>query len=288
MPSLKDIRRRIGSVKKTQQITRAMRMVAAARLRRAQEAIAAARPYAERMRTMLRAVAADGSDDEQPLLARRDPVGAVEIAVLCSDRGLCGAFNANVLKVARREMERQRGEGREVALTLVGRKAIEAFRRSEPDAISRSWSELGPIHTAHAEELAAHLAARFSSGAVDAVTLLHSEFISAVTQQPRVVSLLPLVTPQDTATEQRSLPISCEPAPATLLRQLSPAVLQVELYRALLDSQAAEYAARMAAMEAATRNTEELIEGLTLDYNRARQAAITVELVEIVSGAEAL
>ena len=287
MPSLKDIRRRIGSVKKTQQITRAMRMVAAARLRRAQEAIVAARPYAERLWDMLRAVAAGESDIEQPLLVPRDPVESVEVAVLASDRGLCGAFNANVLKAARAEVALHRGAGRRVSLTLLGRKAVEAFRRAEAGAVSRVWSDTGRVEYAHAAELAAHLADRFCSGAVDAVTLIHSEFVSAVTQTPRVVSLLPLATRTDSPA-RREPSYSCEPDPPALLRALAPATLEVQLYRALLDSQAAEYAARMAAMEAATRNTEELIEALTLEYNRARQAAITVELVEIVSGAEAL
>ena len=288
MPSLKDIRRRIGSVKKTQQITRAMRMVAAARLRRAQEAIVAARPYAERLWDMLRAIAAGEADVEQPLLVRREPVQSVEIAVLGSDRGLCGAFNANVLKSARAEVARHREAGRGVSLTLVGRKAVEAFRRTEADAISRAWSDWGRVGYAQAAELAAHVADRFRRGAVDAVTLIHSEFISAVTQAPRVVPLLPLAARSDPAAARPARTYRCEPDPATLLRALAPKTLEVQLYRALLDSQAAEYAARMAAMEAATRNTEELIEALTLQYNRARQAAITVELVEIVSGAEAL
>jgi F-type H+-transporting ATPase subunit gamma len=290
VPNLKDIRRRIGSVQKTQQITRAMRMVAAAKLRRAQEAIAAARPYAVRMRETLRDVAAGSSGEvSQPLLAARENPRRGELVVITSDRGLCGAFNANVLKAAQATIA-ERGAGlEEVTLTLVGSKARDFFRRRKIEA-SKAFTDLQKVEYSHAVEIADHVAARFVDGDVDRVWLVHSEFVSTMTQTPRVVDLLPLAAESDEAAvaDGTKTPYTIEPDAEQLLQALAPKALQTEIYRALLESQAGEHAARMTAMESATRNTEELISRLTLEYNRARQAAITRELVEIVSGAEAL
>lgn len=293
MPNLKDIRRRIGSVEKTQQITRAMRMVAAAKLRRAQEAITAARPYAERMRATLQEVAAgSGGEASQPLLAVREQAKRAELVVVTSDRGLCGAFNANVLKAAQ-ALIAERGPALEgVSLTLVGTKAQDFYRRRDVP-VSKSFGDIQRVEYSHAVEVADHVAERFCSGEVDQVWLVHSEFISTMTQNPRVVDLLPLSAEDEDplaageGDAERS-PYTIEPDPEQLLAVLAPKALQTELYRALLENQAGEHAARMTAMESATRNTEELISRLTLEYNRARQAAITKELVEIVSGAEAL
>ncbi len=287
MPSLKDIRRRIGSVEKTQQITRAMRMVAAAKLRRAQEAITAARPYAERMRETLAEVAAgSGGEASQPLLAVRENPRKAELVVITSDRGLCGAFNGNVLKAAQATLN-QRGAGLEsVSLTLVGSKAADYFRRRGAE-VSKTLADLQNVEYAHAVEIADHISGRFVEGEVDQVWLVHSEFVSTMTQTPRLVDLLPLAA-EPSAEDEAKTPYTIEPDPEQLLQVLAPKALQTEIYRALLDNQAGEHAARMTAMESATRNTEELISRLTLEYNRARQAAITKELVEIVSGAEAL
>ncbi len=285
MPSLKDIRRRITSVRKTQQITRAMRMVAAAKLRRAQEAILTARPYAERMRETLAEVARSQRDAEHPLLSQHEVVRVRELVVVTADRGLCGAFNNNVLKRAEAWLAENGQEADAVQLTLVGRKAVEHFRRRRPAAITRSFVGIGRVEYAHAVELARHVSERFLSGAVDEVFLIHSEFVSAISQRPRAVSLLPV---SSEVQQEEAVPYEIEPSAEKLLRILVPKALEVEIFRALLDSQAGEHAARMAAMESATRNTEEMIERLTLQYNRARQAAITKELVEIVSGAEAL
>jgi F-type H+-transporting ATPase subunit gamma len=291
MPSLKDIRRRITSVKKTQQITRAMRMVAAAKLRRAQLAIESARPYAERMAETLREVAASGAGAEQPLLRARERVGRVDLVVVTSDRGLCGAFNANVLKRALAELA-AREEGREAVTVIpVGRKAAELFRRRRVAQVVRAFTGIARVDYGHAVEIADLVSHRFLTGEADEVWLVHSEFVTTMTQRPRCSRLLPMApeeepgaAPQQTA----RLPYHIEPDPESLLRVLAPKALQVEIYRALLDNQAGEHAARMTAMESATRNTEEMISALTLQYNRARQAAITKELVEIVSGAEAL
>jgi F-type H+-transporting ATPase subunit gamma len=284
--SLKDIRRRIQSVHQTQQITRAMRMVAAAKLRRAQEAILGARPYAERMRETLAEVARGEASAQHPLLVARAPVRRVDFVVISSDRGLCGAFNANVLKRADAEIRERERELEGLALTLVGRKAGDYYRRRRRAAILRPFTGIARVEYAHAVEIAHHLAGRYQGGETDEVVLVHSEFVSAGTQRPRVVKLLP-VAPEPRAGEAAA-PYDIEPSAESLLRVLVPRALEVELFRALLDNQAGEYAARMAAMENATRNTEELIDTLTLQYNRARQAAITKELVEIVSGAEAL
>ncbi len=288
MPNLKDIRRRIGSVEKTQQITRAMRMVAAAKLRRAQEAITAARPYAERMRETLSEVAA-GSRGEvlQPLLAARENPRRAELVVITSDRGLCGAFNGNVLKAALATMADRGASLEKVTLTLVGSKARDFFRRRRVE-VSKSQAEIQRVEYSHAVEIADHVSSRFIEGDVDQVWLVHSEFVSTMTQTPRVVDLLPLAADSGTAIDETQTPFTIEPDPEQLLQVLAPKALQTEIFRALLDSQAGEHAARMTAMESATRNTEELISRLTLEYNRERQAAITKELMEIVSGAEAL
>jgi F-type H+-transporting ATPase subunit gamma len=287
MPSLKDIRRRISSVKKTQQITRAMRMVAAAKLRRAQEAIEAARPYAERMRQTLIEVAASQGGSEHPLLAARERVRRVDFLVLTSDRGLCGAFNTNVLKCADHEVATRQRDLEGYALLCVGRKTGEFFGRRRAAAIVSRRTGIARADYGDAQEIAALVAKRFLDGETDEVVLVHSEFVSTITQRPRVVRLLPLA-PDPAEIKAGGAPFTIEPDAESLLRTLVPKALEVEIYRALLDNQAGEHAARMTAMESATRNTEEMISNLTLKYNRARQAAITKELVEIVSGAEAL
>jgi F-type H+-transporting ATPase subunit gamma len=286
VPSLKDIRRRIASVQKTQQITRAMRMVAGAKLRRAQRSIEAARPYAERMRATLGEVARFHRDAAHPLLAVRDSVRAVEIVVVTSDRGLCGAFNANVLKLAEALVAEKLAAGAAVTLTTAGRKARDHFRRHRPGSLGGEYPQQGWVTYGQAVELAGRLAQRFESGEVDEVVLVYSEFVTTMTQRPRLVRLLPVEAPA--LGGEDALPPEIEPSPEVLLKLLVPRAVEMEVYRALLENQAGEHAARMTAMEAATRNTHELIESLTLQFNRARQAAITKELVEIVSGAEAL
>jgi F-type H+-transporting ATPase subunit gamma len=285
MPNLKDIRRRIGTVEKTQQITRAMRMVAGAKLRRAQEAIESARPYAERMRATLAEVARAQRDAAHPLLEARDTVRAIEVVVVTSDRGLCGAFNANVIKLVQRAL-REQPAGVAIHLTTAGKKGRDFFRRERADQLGPHFPQTGWVTYGQAAEIAARVSQRYAAGEVDRVVLAYSEFVSAVTQRPRAVTLLPF-TPEVEAAGP-ALAYEIEPSPARLLSVLVPKAVEVEVFRALLENQAGEHAARMAAMESATRNTEDLIQSLTLQYNRARQAAITKELVEIVSGAEAL
>jgi F-type H+-transporting ATPase subunit gamma len=286
VPNLKDIRRRIRSVKKTQQITRAMRMVAGAKLRRAQNAVLNARPYASRMRHTLAEVARVQQDEVHPLLEPRAQARRVELVVVTSNRGLCGAFNSNVLRFAERLVAARLREGAEVTITCVGRKTGDYFARRRPRQLGEKHVLEGWVGIAAASDLARRVSERFVSGAADEVVLVFSEFVSPLTQTPRSVRLLP-VTPEPVKGDA-PLPYEIEPSARKLLAVLVPKALEVEVFRALLESQAGEHAARMAAMESATRNTEDLIGRLTLQFNRARQAAITKELVEIVSGAEAL
>jgi F-type H+-transporting ATPase subunit gamma len=290
MPSTKEIRRRIRTVHKTKQITSAMRMVSAAKLRRAQDAILAARPYAKKMYAVLGEIGRRHTDAQHPLLKPHERNQVHELIVVTSDRGLCGAFNANVLKRAQAMARELAARGLSVIVTPVGKKADEFFRRRRLGAIQRVWSGLGTIGIRHASELAEHLAKRYESGEIDGATLVYSEFVSALTQTPQADPLLPLAPAEEIAGAGRAdaLPFEIEPDANKLLEVLVPQALEFTLDRALLENQAGEHAARMAAMESATRNTEELIGSLTLQYNRARQAAITKELMEIVSGAEAL
>jgi F-type H+-transporting ATPase subunit gamma len=295
--SLKDVKRRIASVRKTQQITRAMRMVAGAKLRRAQEMVEAARPYADRMRATLAEVARAQKDSDHPLLVTHPELRNVELLVVTSDRGLCGAFNVNVNKLAAAIGRQRQQAGQMVWISTAGKKAREAFQRRVPDALREHYPQAGWVTFGEAAAIARYLSHRYASGEVDEVVLVYSEFVSAITQTPRAVTLLPFTAGAGEAADPgkkdggeagAAQPYEFEPDPAKLLSVLVPKAVEVEVFRALLENQSGEHAARMAAMEAATRNTEELISSLTLQYNRARQAAITKELVEIVSGAEAL
>ncbi len=286
MPNLKDIKRRIGSIKKTQQITRAMRMVSGAKLRRAQTASENARPYADRMRATVSEVARGASEDAHLLFERRESLKKVELVLATSDRGLCGGFNANVIKFAEKQIAEREAAGCAVAITTAGRRGRDFFRRRRAAQLEGNYPQHGWVTYAQASEIAKALSGRFVAGEIDEAILVYNEFVSAMTQRPKAVRLLPFSAEEGADAE--GLPHEIEPDPASLLAMLVPKAVEVEIYRALLENQTGEHAARMAAMEAATRNTEELVETLTLQFNRARQAAITKELVEIVSGAEAL
>jgi F-type H+-transporting ATPase subunit gamma len=286
--NLKDIKRRIGSVQKTQQITSAMRMVAAAKLRRAEAAIAAARPYAERMKRTLGELAAAGGDASHPLLEQREAVARLEVVVVTSDRGLAGAFNSSALKRAEAVIAARSGDVDELFITAIGSKACEHMKRRHPENV-RETLEIGAgwVEYAWAASIGNRLADRYSRGEVDEVVLVYNEFKSVMTQSPVAVQLLPFA-PEAEEADLDALPYSFEPSAESILSSLVPRAIEVEIFRATLENQAGEHAARMTAMESATRNTNDLIESLTLEYNRARQAAITTELVEIVSGAQAL
>ena len=305
MPNLKDIKRRIVSVQKTQQITSAMRMVAAAKLRRATEAIEAARPYAERMRSTLAEVAAAQTDSAHPLLEARAEIKSLALVVITSDRGLAGAFNSNVLKLASAFLAKREPGLEKISLITVGRKAGEYFKRRRPDQLTDSEEIGGWVTYEQAASIARGLGQRYIDGEIDEVVLVFSELISTMTQTPIHQRLMPLAASDGDAGESgesdrghsdrassdegnSDAPYNIEPSAEHVLGLLAPMAIEVEVFRAMLENQAGEHAARMTAMEAATRNTEDLIEKLTLDFNRARQAAITSELVEIVTGAQAL
>jgi len=285
VPNLKDIQRRIASVKKTQQITRAMRMVAGAKLRRAQDTSTAAKPYAEKMRETLLEVGRVQKDAEHPLLKPHEEVRRVEFIIVTSDRGRCGAYNNNTRKLALQLITEREDAGCEVLITTAGKKARDFFRTRRPKQMGDHYPQEGWVMYGQASELGGLVSERFTAGEIDEAHLVYSEFVSAMTQTPRSARLLPFVAEDDGS---ELLAFEIEPDATTLLATLVPKAINVEIFKALLENQTGEHAARMAAMESATRNTEELVDSLTLQFNRARQAAITKELVEIVSGAEAL
>lgn len=287
MANLRDIKRRIASIRSTQKITSAMKMVAAAKLRRAQDAIQNARPYAVRMRSTLIEVSRGTLEESHPLLIAHEDRKALEVIVVTSNRGLAGAFNSNVLKAAEAVLAKREGEFERVGLTLLGKKATDYFRRRRTSQISFASPIKGDVTYDQAADVARDLARRYVAGELDEVILVYSEFVSTMTQRPTVSQLLPFQPPEAQASDE-ALPYEIEPDPEALLAALVPKAVEVEVFRALLENQAGEHAARMTAMESATKNTQDLIESLTLQYNRARQAAITSELVEIVTGAQAL
>ena len=288
VPSLRDIRNRIGSVKNTRQITKAMKMVAAAKLRRAQDAITRARPYATLLEQALSRIAARADADGElahPLLGSRR-AERVELLLITSDRGLAGAFNSNVLRRAQRFTTENADLYPHIELSTMGRKARDFFR-ARKTAVRKEFTVHATMSFERASAIAAELSARFLAGEVDAVFLCYNEFRSAIAQNVVVRQLLPVPKPEG-GPEGAGYDFLYEPDRATLLADLVPRHLAIQVWRALLDSAASEHGARMTAMESATKNADEMIDALTLQYNRARQAYVTKELSEIVSGAEAL
>jgi len=284
LPSKQDLRRRIRSVRSTEQITKAMKMVAAAKLRRAQARILEARPYAAAIEAVLRSLAARVSGHRHELLQER-PEHVVTLVVVTSDKGLCGAFNANVLREATSLL--QSGRWEKVELVLAGRRGIDYFRRRTYTTLATYPDLMNNVTPKAAFAVARGLANRFASGKTDAIYLLHNRFRSIMRQEVTLERLLPIERAKLVAGERPAAYIF-EPSPQALLGQILPRHVEFQLLRVLLDSQAAEHASRMTAMDAASKNAGDMIDRLTLTYNRARQAAITKELIEIVSGAQAL
>lgn len=284
MANLKAIRVRISSVAKTQKITRAMKVVSAAKLSRAQHAIQAARPYAAKLRQVLGSVAAGVDTDVHALLARR-AVRRLDVVLFTSDRGLCGAFNTNVIKRAQQLLAERRNGLESAAVLAVGRRGADFFRKRGV-AVVRSWTGLGVPTPEHAAEVARLVMQRYLGGECDEVVLVYGEFRSAMTQSPRAEVLLPFTTEAGSAGAPLSYVV--EPDPEGLLGLILPRAVEFGVFRALLETAASEHGARMSAMDSATGNCSELIRSLTLDMNKARQSAITQELSEIVGGAEAL
>ncbi len=286
MATLRDIKRRIVSIKSTSKITRAMKMVAAAKLRRAQEGMMALRPYSDKMREVLMSLAQPTGDDLHPLLRVR-PRKTVEVLVLTSDKGLCGAFNANVIKGANGLVKELKAGGFEISLSTIGRKARDHFSRRDY-RIRQLWTGLsGRITFDSAQDIAGDLMEHYINETFDEVYLVYNEFKTVATHRVVRLRLLPIgEIVQDESKEMTDFIF--EPSEREVFSRLLPKSLEIMVYRAMLESQASEEAARMTAMENATRNAEDMIDRLTLEYNKARQASITRELMDIVGGAEAL
>ena len=289
MPSLIDLRRRIRAVKSTQQITKAMKMIAASRLKRAQDRVVAARPFAQRMLGVLNSLVSRIDPEVHPLLRMPDQTGApVLLIVITADRGLCGSFNSNVIKSAGQFITSE-GQGREVALGLIGRKGRDFFRRRGFDVRYEAAGIFQRLSFEHAVGVANSAIEEFISGRVGSVYLVYNEFKSVMTQKLVVERLLPIPRLELEAGTAAGPTVDYlfEPAPELIFAELLPRHVQVQVYRALLESNAAFFAAQMTAMDAATRNSAEMIENLTLYMNKVRQAAITREIIEVVSGAAA-
>jgi F-type H+-transporting ATPase subunit gamma len=286
MATLKIIRKRISSVRNTQQITKAMKMVSAAKLRRAQEAAVAARPYAEKMTELLKNVAARVSSEAHPLLQAREEK-KIQLVLFTSDRGLCGGYNANLIRAA--EAFIRKNAEKEVEVTLVGRKGADHFRRRRANIVDRYLNILATPADELAAKIGQKLIARFVNGETDAVYILYSRFRSALSQVPTLEKLLPVALSETSDTEAQQLTeYLYEPGIEQLLASLLPRITDVAMQRALLEATASEHGARMTAMDSATSNAAKMIGSLTLQMNRARQASITRELMEIVGTAEAL
>ncbi len=289
MASLQSLRRKIGAVKNTQKITKAMKMVAAAKLKRAQDRILAARPYAHKMRSVLGDLSRRVNRASHPLLEKRGG-RLVEVLVVTSDRGLCGAFNANIVRRAVENIREREGSGCRVTLSLVGRKSRDFFRRRQWP-IRQQWPDVFDRLTyEHAIDIGRDLTQEFVKGTFDELYVIYNEFKSAIQQQVIVEKLFPIDALEAIA-DPNQLPggsFLYEPDENELLGSLIPKHFEIQTFRILLESSAAEQGARMAAMDGATRNAGELIKKLTLYYNKTRQAAITKELMDIVGGAEAL
>jgi F-type H+-transporting ATPase subunit gamma len=301
MPSLKEYRNRIASVKSTRKITSAMKMVAASKLKRAQEQAEASQPYASAMADMMARVASGVvvGPSSPKLLIGTGKEGVHLLVVVTSDRGLAGGFNANVIRRARAEIRRLQAEGRTVKLICVGRKGRDALRREYKDALVESFIGLGGknrLGFAEADQVSRLVLELFQTGQFDVCTLIYNEFKSVLVQKPEAQKLIPFSLPEKSANDNKDavkeagpkIPYNFEPEEDAILGALLPRNIGIQIYRALLDSAAGEQAARMTAMDNATRNAGDLIKRLNITYNRARQAAITKELIEIISGAEAV
>jgi F-type H+-transporting ATPase subunit gamma len=299
MPSLKAIRKRIASVKNTRKITRAMKLVAAAKLRRAQDTIIAARPYSQAIASVVSELSGVAGKESHPLFEERE-LKRAEIIAISADRGLAGAFNTNVIKAVERYAANELSSATEVTLRIIGKKANQHFARRNARIASFDPLPVGATALTVARETANRAIADFLDGKVDRVYLVYNEFINAGTQRVQVVQVLPVTPgsrsesgslhsgPDKNAPAQEQSDYLYEPSKEALLTRLVPLYVQIQIYRAVLESIAAFFGAQMMAMESATKNAGEMINRYTLQYNRARQAAITKELLEIIGGAEAL
>ena len=294
MPSLKDLRNRIASVKATQKITKAMQMVAAAKLRRAQEAAEAARPYAERMGAVLAnlAVAFEGRDDAPKLMSGTGNDQVHLLLVATAERGLCGGFNTNIAKLAREKARSLIKQGKTVKIICVGKKGYDALKRELGQHVIETVDlrSVKSVGFGNADEIGRKIMSMFDDGEFDVCTLFYSTFKSVIAQEPTEQQLIPakFETSEADAGAGANAVYEYEPEETEILADLLPRNISVQIFRALLENAASEQGARMSAMDNATRNAGEMIDKLTISYNRQRQAQITTELIEIISGAEAL
>ncbi|MBK5275650.1 MAG: ATP synthase F1 subunit gamma [Desulfuromonadales bacterium] len=286
MASLKSIKKRIVSVKNTRQITKAMKMVSAAKLRRAQENVVAARPYAKKLGEVLQSLSANLEGDLHPLLEKRDAKKLLLI-VLTSDRGLCGGFNSNLCKAADRYLKEKSGSYEQVSVLTIGRKGNE-FLKSRYSVYRTFSNVLAKPSYQTAAMLAQEVIDGFVAGEYDQVELLYNSFRTVMSQDITFQQMLPVVPEQTSAADETPVEFIYEPSVAELLAEILPKNIEVQIFKAMLETVAGEHGARMTAMDSASKNANEMIGKLTLQYNRARQAAITTELMEIISGSESI
>jgi len=293
VPSLKDLKNRISSVKSTQKITKAKQMVAAAKLRRAEERAKEARPYTERMEAVLANLArsAEGNPNAPKLLAGTGKDETHLLIVATADKGLCGGFNASIVRLARERITKLQGEGKKVRILAVGRKGDDMLKRLYGEMIvwKKNFLDVKQVGFVEAHEIAGKVLEMFDAGEFDVATLFYGKFVNVVSQVPTAQKVIPAEAPEGVeAPDLKGAIYDYEPDENEILRALLPRYIGVQIFRALLENVASEQAASMTAMDNATRNAGEMIDKLTLQYNRARQAQITKELIEIISGAEAL
>ncbi len=286
MPSLRDVKKKIESVEKTKQITKAMNMVSSAKLTKAQERILKFRPYAEKFYDMLSDLAEGVDPSIHPLLEIREEIKTVGILLITSDKGLCGAFNSNLIKHAFFLAEKKKSEGKNIKFYCVGKKGRDAVRKSEYEMMKGIVDRMNRFDFTLANEVGMDIIFAYEKGELDEVHMVYGSFINVIKQVPKDLQILPVVS------EKREKEIKAEyiyePSVEGILYELLPKFVKVQIYRGLLDTSASEHAARMTAMDNATKNCEDMIHTLTLAFNKARQAAITAELMDIVGGAEAL
>jgi len=289
MASLKDVQNQIVGVKKTKQITKAMNMVASAKLRKAQERIERFRPYADKFYEMLGDLAAGADESVHPLLETRDEVKTVAIMVTTSDRGLCGAFNGNIIKKAMKLAAAKASEGMAVKMYCIGKKARDTFKKTEYEMVRAEGEAMGNFDFTLAASIGNELIAGYIAGELDEVHVVYSEFRGMAKQVPMDLTILPMAAQEEgEAAASGSMDYLYEPSVEGLLAELLPRFIKVQVYRGLLDTSCSEHAARMSAMDNATRACDDMADALTLLYNKTRQTAITSDLMDIVGGAEAL
>ena len=290
MATLSDIQRKIGAVKKTRQITKAMNMVAAAKLRGAQMKMESFEPYAKKFAEVLGNLASRIESDIHPLLVKKEKVSRVELLHFSGDKGLCGSFNSNLFNRAEKWVNQEKDDGVDIALTTVGKRGRDYFKKRGYDLIESHINAYGSVDISFVNQISRGMIDRYLADEVDGVYMIYSRFLGMGKQLPTLVKLIPVEPPVAEAEEASGAEAEylCEPDPEGLLIELLPKHINVQIYNAFLQNETSEHAARMAAMDNASRNCDDLVESLTLAYNKARQAAVTAELMDIVGGAAAL